>query len=90
MWKTVFYIISRSPIFATKSTAMTEEEFKAQDDREFGKNWVTSSHFIFVMSIITFFAFFVGCSSHMYSYRYTGHPKVKIQSSTLYTPQYDK
>lgn len=67
---------------------MTEEEFKAQDDREFGKNWVTSSHFIFILNFIIFLAFLTGCSYNMYSYRYKGRPKVNVQSSSTYTPQY--
>jgi hypothetical protein len=58
------------------------------DDREFGKNWVTSSRFLFFVTVFTFLAFVVGCSYQIYQHRYMGKPKVDVPSNTLYTPKY--
>jgi hypothetical protein len=58
------------------------------DDREFGKNWVTSSRFLFYMQVFTFLAFVTGCSYNVYQHRYKGKPKVEVQESTQFTPKY--
>ena len=66
---------------------MTTETNEIQD-KEFGKNWVTSSRFLFFVTVFTFLAFVAGCSYQVYKHRYKGKPKVEVQESTLYTPQY--
>jgi hypothetical protein len=58
------------------------------DDREFGKNWVTSSRFLFYMQVFAFLAFVAGCSYNVYKQSYKGKPKVEVQSSSEFTPKY--
>lgn len=58
------------------------------DDREFGKNWVTTSRFMFYMQVVAFLAFVTGCSINVYKHSYKGKPNVEIQESTMYTPKY--
>ena len=66
---------------------MTHEINDVQDN-EFGKNWVTSSRFLFYVTVFTFLAFVAGCSWSIYKSQYKGNPKVEVQSSTQYTPVY--
>ena len=58
------------------------------DDREFGRNWVTSSRFMFYMQVFAFLAFVTGCSYNVYKSTYTGKPKVEVQESSQFTPKY--
>ena len=58
------------------------------DDREFGKNWVTTSRFVFYMQVFAFLAFMAGCSYNVYKQSYKGKPKVEVQESTEFTPKY--
>jgi hypothetical protein len=64
------------------------ESVPMNDDREFGKNWVTSSRFLFLVTVFTFLAFMAGCSYQIYQHRYMGKPKVDVPPNTLYTPKY--
>ena len=68
---------------------MSQEQLTPIQDKEFGKNWVTSSRFMFYMQVVAFLAFVTGCSFNMYSAtRYKDKPKVEVQESTQYTPKY--
>ena len=69
---------------------MSQEQHTQEDCREFGKNnWVSSSRFLFYLSILCFLGFFTGCSYNVYkSTRYHEKPKVEVQPSTLYKPEY--
>ena len=68
---------------------MSHEHHPLPDDREFGRNWVTSSRFMFYMQVFAFLAFVTGCSYNMYkTSRYKDKPRVEVQESTLYTPKY--
>ena len=61
------------------------EENKSKD---FTKNWVNSSRFVFYLSLFTILAFLVGASVKLKQECYKGKPDVEIQSSTKYTPEY--
>jgi len=67
---------------------MDNEIKQADQDREFGRNWVTSSRFLFYVTVFTFLAFVAGCSYQVYEHRYRGKPKVDVPENTLYTPKY--
>jgi hypothetical protein len=68
---------------------MSNEQHPLADDREFGRNWVTSSRFMFYMQVLSFLAFVTGCSVNMYkATEYKQKPKVEVQESSLYTPKY--
>jgi hypothetical protein len=65
-----------------------QQEINETPDREFGKNWVTSSRFLFYVTVFTFLAFVIGCSYQVYQHRYMGRPKVEVPESTKYVPKY--
>jgi hypothetical protein len=55
---------------------------------DFGRNWVTSSRFLFHIQLFAFVAFVMGGCYGLYSMSYKGKPKVEVPESTLYTPKY--
>jgi len=55
---------------------------------DFGRNWVSSSRFLFHVQIFTFTAFLLGGCYGLYSMRHKGKPKVEVPESTNYTPKY--
>lgn len=66
------------------------EELQKVQDRDFTHSWVSSSAFIFYLSVFCFLAFVFGASSFLYHKRFENSTpqSVQIQGSTLYTPQY--
>ena len=58
------------------------------ESKDFTKNWVNSSRFVFYLSLFTILAFLVGASVRLKQECYKGKPDVEIQSSTKYTPEY--
>lgn len=56
--------------------------------KDFTHNWVTSSRFLFYLTIFGFLAFVFSCSFRIYNQRYKGKPDVEVQGSTKYTPEY--
>jgi hypothetical protein len=58
------------------------------DDKDFRKNWVNSSRFLFYVTVLCFLAFVVGCSYRLYKQRWKGKPDVEVPESTQYNPQY--
>jgi hypothetical protein len=67
---------------------MQHEKLANQDKTEFGRNWVTSSRFLFHVQLFTFTAFVLGGCYGLYSLRYKGKPKVEVPESSQYTPKY--
>ena len=65
-----------------------QHEINESTDREFGKNWVTSSRFLFYVTIFTFLAFVIGCSYQMYTHKHLGKEKITVPENTMYTPKY--
>ncbi len=57
-------------------------------DKEFGRNWVSSSRFLFYIQLVALAAFVFGCSVNLYKSTYQGKPKVEVQESSQYTPKY--
>lgn len=64
-----------------------KEELKKVQDKDFAHNWVSSSAFIFYLSIACIFALTWGGCGKLYTKRFE-KPDVTVQSSTLYTPVY--
>jgi hypothetical protein len=66
------------------------EELQKVQDRDFTHNWVSSSAFIFYLSVFCLTAFFFGSCYNLYAERYKNSKpeQVEIQESTLYTPKY--
>jgi hypothetical protein len=67
-----------------------KEELEKVQDRDFTHNWVSSSAFIFYLSVICFLAFAFGACVKLYNQRFenTRVQNVEVQQSTLYTPVY--
>jgi hypothetical protein len=59
------------------------------EKKDFGRNWVTSSRFLFHIQLFAFLAFVLGGCYGLYSMRYKGKPKVEVPESTQYTPKYN-
>ncbi|MCR6720361.1 MAG: hypothetical protein NVV59_08700 [Chitinophagaceae bacterium] len=64
-----------------------QEELQKVQDKDFTYNWVSSSAFIFYLSVFCIVAFAFGGCFKLYNKSYE-KPKVSIQESTLYTPKY--
>jgi len=63
------------------------EELQKVQDRDFTHNWVSSSAFVFYLSVFCLLAFFFGSCYRLYHERYD-RLDVNIQESTQYTPKY--
>jgi hypothetical protein len=57
-------------------------------DKDFKRNWVNSSVFLFYLQVFCIMAFVLGGCYSLYAHRYKGKPEVNVPSNTLYTPQY--
>jgi len=80
-------------IFATQNLAMDHQEEYQQElekvqDRDFTHNWVSSSAFLFYLTVFCIVAFSLGSCYKIYENRYKGKPDVVVPESTLYTPKY--
>jgi len=66
------------------------EELQKVHDRDFTHNWVSSSAFIFYLSVFCLLAFMFGSCYKLYSKRFENSTpqNVQVQESTLYTPKY--
>jgi hypothetical protein len=64
-----------------------QQELKKVQDTDFTHNWVSSSAFIFYLSIAAIVAFSFGSCYKLYTKRFE-KPEVTVQESSLYTPKY--
>ncbi|TMI70490.1 MAG: hypothetical protein E6H09_16220 [Bacteroidetes bacterium] len=64
-----------------------QQELQKVQDKDFAHDWVSSSAFLFYLQIACMVAFLFGGCYMLYTKRFE-KPEVKIQESTLYTPQY--
>lgn len=67
---------------------MQQQEHTGADKKDFSRNWVISSRFLFHVQIFTFTAFLLGSCYGLYTARYKGKPKVEVPESSQYTPKY--
>ncbi len=63
-------------------------DIQDNSNKDFTKNWVNSSRFLFYLQVFCVLAFVLGGCYRLYNQRYKGKPDVEIQSSTKYTPEY--
>jgi len=61
---------------------------KRNQERDFSRNWVNSSVFLFYLQVFCVVAFLLGGCYGLYKHRYQGKPEVNVPSNTLYEPQY--
>lgn len=52
-------------------------------------NWVSTSRFLFYLTVAATIAFTVAVCYGLYAHRYEGKPDVEVPSSTLYNPTYN-
>lgn len=66
------------------------EELQKVQDRDFTHNWVSSSAFIFYLSVASIIAFSFGTCSRLFAERYENSTpqKVNVPENTLYTTKY--
>lgn len=57
-------------------------------DKDFSRNWVNSSVFLFYLQVFCVVAFVFGGSYALWTMRYKGKPEVNVPANTLYTPEY--
>jgi hypothetical protein len=66
-----------------------QEELQKVQDRDFTHSWVSSSAFLFYLSVFCLLGFFFGSCYKLYT---KGYEKTKVEAtvpgSTQYTPQY--
>ena len=74
--------------FARQYSNMQKESTVSAEKKDFTKNWVSSSRFLFHVQIFTFTAFLLGSCYGLYSARYKGKPKGEVPESSQYTPKY--
>jgi len=67
-----------------------QEELEKVQDRDFTHSWVSSSAFLFYLSVFCWMAFLFGSCYKLYNKRFENSTpqNVVVQESTLYTPKY--
>ncbi|HUC80752.1 MAG TPA: hypothetical protein VMR70_07535 [Flavisolibacter sp.] len=67
-----------------------QEELQKVQDRDFTHSWVSSSAFLFYLSLACLVAFAFGTCYKLSTvdFKASGPEKVTVQESTKYTPQY--
>jgi hypothetical protein len=63
------------------------EELEKVQDRDFTHNWVSSSSFLFYLTVFCLVAFMFGTCAKLYTERFK-QEKVTVQESSKYTPVY--
>ena len=63
------------------------EELEKVQDRDFTHNWVSSSAFLFYLTVFCLVAFFFGSCLKLYTNKYE-RVQGTVQESTKYTPTY--
>ena len=66
------------------------EELEKVNEKDFTHNWVSSSGFLFYLSVVCLLAFVFGSCYNLYNKRFekTRVQDPVVQESTLYTPKY--
>ncbi len=67
---------------------MAQHLEQVENEKDFTKNWVNSSRFLFYLQVFCILSFIFGGCYRLYNERYKGKPDIEIQSSTKYTPEY--
>ena len=65
-----------------------QQELEKVHDRDFTHNWVSSSAFLFYLSVFCMVAYTLGGCYTLYQHTYKGKPDVVVPESSLYTPKY--
>ena len=58
------------------------------NNNDFSRNWVSSSKFLFYVTIFSLVSFVFGSCYKLYDQRYRGTPDVEVQGSSKFVPEY--
>ena len=64
-----------------------DKEIIDNSGKDFGRNWVSSSRFLWFCQVFLIIAFVLGGCYGLYSHRYK-KPEVQVPENTLYNPKY--
>jgi hypothetical protein len=81
-------IICCRTLFLPNQYKIMSQEIIDNSEKDFKKNWVNSSRFLFYLQVFCIVAFIFGGCYKLYDQRYKGTPDVKVPTSTKYTPEY--
>lgn len=64
------------------------EQNTVENKNDFTGNWVSSSRFLFYVTVICLLSFVLGGCYNLFKHRYAGKPEVVVPENTLYNPKY--
>ncbi|PWV48786.1 hypothetical protein [Chitinophaga sp. S165] len=64
------------------------EHNTVENKNDFTGSWVSSSRFLFYVTIFCIISFVLGGCYNLYKHRYKGKPEVAVPENTLYNPKY--
>ena len=67
---------------------MEEQGYQKHELKDVSTSWVSTSRYLFYLSIAATVAFTLAMCFALYQHRYKGNPKVEVPSSSLYNPTY--
>ncbi|PUZ24434.1 hypothetical protein GA0116948_10538 [Chitinophaga costaii] len=63
-------------------------ENTVENKKDFTRNWVASSRFLFYVSLFCLVFFVLAGCYNLYVHHYQGKPAVNVPDNTLYDPKY--
>lgn len=64
------------------------EQNTVENKNDITGNWVSSSRFLFYITVICLLSFVLGGCYNLFKHRYKGKPEVVVPENTLYNPKY--
>ncbi|QHS63006.1 hypothetical protein [Chitinophaga agri] len=64
------------------------EHNTVENKNDFTGSWVSSSRFLFYVTIFCLLSFVLGGCYNLFKHRYKGKPEVAVPENTLYNPKY--
>lgn len=64
------------------------EHNTVENKSDFTGSWVSSSRFLFYVTIFCLLSFVLGGCYNLFKHRYKGKPEVVVPDNTLYNPKY--
>jgi len=64
------------------------EHNTVENKNDFTGSWVSSSRFLFYVTIFCLLSFVLGGCYNLFKHRYQGKPEVVVPDNTLYNPKY--
>jgi hypothetical protein len=74
--------------FVAQINTMDEQANHKHELKDVKTDWVSTSRFLFYLSVVAVIAFSLAMCYGLYAHRYKGKPHVEVPSSTLYNPVY--